>query len=175
MADLARVRGLVLDASMLINLLATQECGAILHALAVSCVAPEQALAEVTKDPVSKQRFSERKSVAARLAPLKAYALSGEAYEQYLTLAGAPPPNGLGDGEAACIAAVGALGYTICLDDAKARRICAETFPTIAMLWSAELIGHARVVKTLGKKRSDECFHQAKHFGRMRTPPHWPR
>jgi hypothetical protein len=173
MADLALARGLVLDASMLINLLATQECAAILQALGVPCVAPEHAIGEVTRDPVSRRRFADGSRNSERFTPLTTYALRGESFERFLVLVGAPPPDGLGDGEAACIATAGELGYAICLDDKKARRICREAVRNVKLTWSADLIGHERVVAALGKKRSDSCFQMAQKYGRMPLPPHW--
>ena len=170
MVDLVRVPGLVLDASMLINLLATQECSAIVAALGVRCVTPEQALAEITKDPITRQPFPNRERALQRLSAVGVHILSGDHYERFLAIAGAAPPNGLGDGEAASLATAIALRFGICLDDGKARRICSEMYPEGTIVWSADLIAHARVVKALGKVRATSCYDHARQFGRMRTP-----
>lgn len=79
MVDLGRVPGLVFDASMLINLLATQESNAIVAALGVRCVMPEQALAEVTKDPLTRKPFPNRQRALQRLSAVEVYSLSGDA------------------------------------------------------------------------------------------------
>lgn len=170
MVDLGRVPGLVFDASMLINLLATQESAAIIAALGVHCVTPEQAMAEITKDPLTRKPFPNRQRALQRLSGVQVRPLAEDAYERFLSIAGASPPDGLGDGEAASIAAAISLGYGICLDDGKARRICAAQHPSGMIVWSADLISHPRVVKALGKDIAESCFDHARQFGRMRIP-----
>jgi hypothetical protein len=170
MVDLGRVRGLVFDASMLINLLATQECAAIVAALGVPCVSPEQAVAEITKDPLTRKPFPNRARALRRLSSVGVHTLDDQGYERFLAIAGAAPPNGLGDGEAASIAAAIILGFGICLDDGKARRIYSEQQPAGVVVWSADLISHPLVVNALGEIVTASCFEHARQFGRMRIP-----
>lgn len=173
MTDLIGIRGLVLDASILINLLATQECRAIVEAVNVHCVAAEQAINEVIKHPVTAQIFSGTAEKLHQLRPVEMHHLDAAGIARFVSLASAAPPDGLGDGEAASIAAAHRLGYGICLDDGKARRIVSEAYPELPVWWSVELLGHKRVEKALGVKRAKDCIDSAKVFGRMRLPRDW--
>jgi hypothetical protein len=175
MADFVRVPGLVLDASFLINLLATQECKALVEAINLHCVTTDAAAREVLRHPVTGKAFSDPEEAIEWLQPVVAHGLDPDGVARYIDLVAAPPPNGLGDGEAACIAAAHRLGYGICLDDGRARRIVAECYPDLSVWWSIELLAHPRVEKVLGKERVAECIVRARTFGRMRMPPGWTK
>ena len=57
MPDPAGSSGLVLDANVCINLLATEAVADCLGGLAIPCFVPGQVLAEVTRDPVTRNAF----------------------------------------------------------------------------------------------------------------------
>ena len=129
MADFVGIAGLVFDASFLINVLATQECKAIIEAIDLHCITTDPATKEILRHPVTGIAFSGPEEAIEWLHPIVPRKLDPEGGDLFMSLVGAPPPNGLGDGEAACIAAAHRLGYGICLDDGKARRIVSEAYP----------------------------------------------
>ena len=78
MLDPAECGGLVLDTSVLINLLATEAVNAILEALSVPCHVPQQVLAEVCRDPVTGVIFpAERHPLREKSSGVSILALDG--------------------------------------------------------------------------------------------------
>ena len=129
MLDPAECGGLVLDTSVLINLLATEAMNAILEALAVPCHAPQQVLAEVCRDPVTGVIFpAERHPLREKSSAVSILALEGTELDLFLRIVGAPAGDALGDGEAAAIAVAISRGLDLVIDDRKARRIVRERF-----------------------------------------------
>ena len=79
----------------------------------------------------------------------------------------------LDDGEAATIAYAVAHGYSVLMDDRKARRICSERFPETPMLYTVELLLHRCVRKALGEPGQVEAVFRALRAARMRVPFKW--
>lgn len=118
---------LVLDASVLFNLLGTGRPKEVLQAIGVVCWVEARTAAEVRRMPG--QRVE-----SAPLQPLfddgclKLCRMSEQAYETYISLVSGPPTEALDDGESAAIAiAVDGFGSVV-LDDKKARRVLSNRF-----------------------------------------------
>lgn len=123
---------LVLDASVLINLLATARMESILSCICPSVMVVEEVVGEVRRNP------RDRKENAAILDPLftqgaltKVSLSTAEAMlEHYLDLAaGSKDQEDLGDGEAASIAYAVHHLYAVALDERKARAVCSRRYP----------------------------------------------
>lgn len=171
MLDPAECGGLVLDTSVLINLLATEAINAILEALAVPCHAPQQVLAEVCRDPVTGVIFpAERHPLREKSSGVSILALEGTELDLFLRIVGAPAGDALGDGEAAAIAVAVSRGLDLVIDDRKARRIVRERFSRVRTYWTVDLLQARPVVAALGRHQADECFAKARRFGRMHVP-----
>lgn len=117
--------GVILDASVLINLLGCGECVAVLEGLREKCLMEVRTLKEVRKHPIPGYDH---------VAPLRALLSSGaleevrmtdEEYESYLTFVSGPLGTRLDDGESAALAISGRAS-SIVLDERKARRRAAE-------------------------------------------------
>lgn len=115
----------VLDASVLINLLGCGECVAVLEGLREKCLMEVRTLKEVRKHPIPG---------CDHVAPLRALLSSGalaevrmtnEEYESYLTFVSGPLGTRLDDGESAALAISGRAS-SIVLDERKARRRAAK-------------------------------------------------
>jgi hypothetical protein len=83
---------------------------------------------------------------------------------------GAPAGDALGDGEAAAIAMAISRGLDLVIDDRKARRILRERFGQVRTYWTVDLLKAQRVVTALGRRCADDCFANARRFGRTHVP-----
>ena len=171
MLDLTPSVGLVLDTSVWINLLATEEMGSIVGALGVLCHAPEQVVWEITRHPVSGIDFQpERHPLRAAGSGVSILTLAAAELELFLEIVGAPAVDALGDGEAAAIAVAVTRGLELVIDDRKARRVLRERFSQVRTHWTVDLIRAAPVSSALGASRVNECLDKAVRFGRMHLP-----
>ena len=170
MPDLSESKGLVLDASVWINLLATEAMEAVLEAVAVVCHAPEQVIDEVRRHPVTGMMFSADSHPLRQKPLISNTSLEGTELDLFLEIVGAPDRDALGDGEAAAIAVAVSRGLTLVVDDRKARRILRERFSQVQTCWTVDLLQAPSVLKALGAQRAGECFEKARRFGRMHVP-----
>jgi predicted nucleic acid-binding protein len=171
MPDPGRSRGLVLDTSVWINLLATGMVEPILAALGTRCHAPDQVLIEIKRDPVTGKSFEPDGHPLRALSSLVTIIeLESGELELFLSIVGAPAIDALGDGEAAAIALAVSRHLDLVIDDRKARRILRERFSQVVTLWTVDLLRAPAVVKSLGPELAGDCFAKAERFGRMHVP-----
>jgi predicted nucleic acid-binding protein len=121
-----RHRTLVLDASVVINLLGSGRPADVLRLLGRQTVVEERALAEVRRDPSNGRPAQEALNALQMAGLIRCERLSRQGYPSFLALTGAAPPDDLDDGEAATIAHADDIAATPVLDDKKAARICAD-------------------------------------------------
>jgi predicted nucleic acid-binding protein len=162
---------LILDASVLFNLLGTGTPKELLRALDVPCWVEERTAAEV-------RRMPGQRTESAPLQPLlmdgclKLCRMSERAYETYLSLLSGPPTDTLDDGESAAIAmAVEGLGSVV-LDDKKARRILAARFPGFASGTSLSLIIEAARRAAWSEQELRDAVTMARNVSRMAVVLH---
>jgi predicted nucleic acid-binding protein len=162
---------LVVDASAIINLNATQCAADILYAL------PERV---VVVDIVAGELEGGRKKGrqdAAMLAELNdaglvdIATLGDSGYLLFEHLVVGPASATLDDGEAATIAYAVEKTLEVVVDDNKARRICREQYSGIPMRCSVEMFQHPSVQKNLGRERLSSAVLNALQTARMRVPP----
>lgn len=118
---------LVLDTSVWINVLATEEAPRIVGALGRDPLVPEQVLAEIKRDPLTKEPFQPGNHPLRTIVPVQLTHLSDVERETFLALVGAPAGDRLGDGEAAAIAVAAHREASLVIDERKARRILRES------------------------------------------------
>ncbi|MFM0453907.1 hypothetical protein PQR21_26275 [Paraburkholderia nemoris] len=162
---------LVLDASVLFNLLGTGIAKELLQALAVPCWVEERTAAEI-------RRLPGQRTESAPLQPLlddgclKLCRMSTRGYETYLSLLSGPSTDTLDDGESAAIAmAVEGLGSVV-LDDKKARRILAIRFPGFVSGTSLSLIIEAARRATWNEQKLRDAVTMARDVSRMAVVLH---
>jgi len=161
---------LVLDASVLFNLLATGAAPDFLKALDVPCWVEERTAAEV-------RRMPGERAESMPLLPLfdgghlRLCRMSPSAYDIYLSLISGSSTEALDDGESAAIATcVTGLG-SIVLDDKKARRICAERFGQVSMASSLYLFVEAARRGDWDEERLSDAIQRARDVSRMSVVP----
>ena len=115
----------VLDASVLINLLGCRECVAVLEGLGAKCLMEERTLKEVRKHPIPGCDHAEPLRALFSSGALEEVRMTEDEYETYLTFVSGPLGTRLDDGESAALAISGRASSVI-LDERKARRRAAE-------------------------------------------------
>src|SRR5690242_19524143 len=93
---------LVLDTSVWINLLATEQPWTILDALNVFSIAPEEVVREIRTNPVTKQPYPTDRH-PLRTHNVEVVKLNLEELDIFLALVSQDSVDSLGDGEAAAI------------------------------------------------------------------------
>jgi predicted nucleic acid-binding protein len=171
MPDPAKSRGLVLDTSVWINLLATESVAPILSALGANCYAPEHVVSEIKRHPITNEFFAaDNHPLRALSATVAIVSLEPSELDLFLDIVGAPATDALGDGEAAAISVAVVRGLDLVIDDRKARRIVREKFGRVQTFWTVDILRAQAVKKALGVRLADECFAKAERFGRMHIP-----
>jgi len=159
---------LVIDASVLINLLG---CGAtveVLRLLPVAVLIEQRTLAEVLTDPGRNLPSREVRERLVQERHLHVRNLAGDAIECFLELV--LEPDGLDDGEAATIACALDTGATAVLDERKARRVVRERFPGLALTSTAGLFRSLLEQRRMDDERVRTLLLAALQRARMSVP-----
>ena len=160
---------LVLDASVALNLLGTGQAARLLQALGRKVVMDEHAIKEIIFDPSN--GASGEHAIAALTAAnlITRHRLTTNAYELFLELTGAIPPDDLGDGEAATIATATYAHAIPVIDERKARRIVSTRTPGTPVLHTIDLLACPAVVNAFAHQIGDIVYGALRH-ARMRVP-----
>ncbi len=164
-------QSIVLDTSVLVNVIASGHAEQILMALPGPLFVVDQVLWELRYDP---REPEPREPNPAVLHPflhdglLRHVALTPAAKETLFDLASAPAPDNLHDGEAAVIAHALHAAAAVATDDGKARRVCRERFPQLKLVSSVDIFRDPGVAAVLGG-RLPEALLCAVSRGRMRV------
>lgn len=162
--------GLVLDASVIINVLGSGFAGRILEALSTRLVVADVTSREIVRNPVDPSDRANPVDALVARGVVERIAINGDLTQTFISLVGATPPDDLGDGESGAIALAVHLDLVVALDDAKARRICRARFPWVDIVASVDLLTHANVSAALGANLAD-AVHGAMNHARMRVLP----
>ena len=135
---------LVIDASVVINLLGTGKPADLLGMLNRRVNIDELALNEVTSDPLNKLPGRDAVEALLRSGLISSGRLSALAFEVFLELTGATPPDDLGDGEAATIAQSFDIGAVPVIDERKATRIALSMRPTHPIHYIPSIFWHVQ-------------------------------
>lgn len=130
---------LVLDASVVINLLGTGRPVEVLAGLRQRCLIEQKTLQEVKRHPIPGFKLEERMDMLFRDGLLEAVRMTDAEYEVFIELVHAPLGVRLGDGESAAIA-IASRGAGIVLDEKRARRRVAEMLPALPAVSSLRLV-----------------------------------
>lgn len=161
-------RVIVIDASVLINLLASLAPSAVLGALGAKCIVEEKTLAEVTKHPVSGRDHKNELRQLIDESLLESLKMSDSQYERFVELVSGDVSDALGDGESAAIALASDMNAMLALDDRKARRIVGERFPNLTVISSLKLFSETRRPGGLKAGEVTKVVNNAISHGRMR-------
>jgi len=160
---------LVLDASVALNLLCTGQAARLLQTLGRKIVMDEQAIKEIIYDPSNGAPGEHAIATLATAGLIKRHRLTTPAYELFLELTGAAPPDDLGDGEAATIATATHANAIPVIDERKARRIVSTRTPGTTVLHTIDLLACPAVVSAFAAELGDIVYGALRH-ARMRVP-----
>jgi predicted nucleic acid-binding protein len=161
---------LVVDASVAINLLGTGRPAEVFRILKRKVLMDERALEEVTIDPFSKRPGRESMEVLMGLGLISPIRLSALAFEMFLDLTGATPPDDLGDGEAATIAQAFDIGAVPVIDERKATRISLSLRPKHPILHTIDILACSEVAEGFSRQELGDLIYAALRHARMRVP-----
>ena len=159
---------LVLDTSVLLNLLASGRSRLLLQRISVQVVVPAAVINEVTREPLPADEPTEGLDDLLAVGLLTKVDPSDEEVELALGLAGAPSPDDLDDGEAYAIALAVKLKAAIGVDERKARRIIQTRWPDFSCRFSIELFQAA--ADGMDEAEYADLVYSALRLGRMRIP-----
>jgi predicted nucleic acid-binding protein len=154
---------LILDTSVVINLLGTGEATAVLAALGHPCLVEERALREVLRHPMHGCDLTSAMAELQTNGLLKEVRMTPREYELFLQV-------GLGPGESAAIA-IAARGACVVLDDRLARRYARSVanFPLLGSSLTLILTGTFRAGEQIARAR--KLIEAARMNSRMGVPP----
>jgi predicted nucleic acid-binding protein len=161
---------LVADASIIINLNATNSAKDIVGALPNRMVVTSVVLAELSAGASRGHEDARQLELLIGGGSMGLVELGGMAEEVYASLVDGATGSTLDDGEASTIAYALEIGGIAAIDDHKARRICSERFSGLRIAWSTDLLLHESVAATLGREAQANAIFNALQKARMRVP-----
>lgn len=162
-------RVVVLDTSVVLNLLASGGAARVLESLEYTFWVPTQVLREVKREPAPSS--SERSTLPYLLDKgiLREFLPEGDVLNIVLELVSAPGADGLEDGEAAAIAVAESLDCAVALDESKARRIATARRSVPMPLCSVDLFKALSGHRDLQDGELCELVFNALRLARMRV------
>ncbi|WP_418648277.1 hypothetical protein ACNQFN_06175 [Thauera butanivorans] len=165
-------QALVLDASVIINLLATGSVGAILQALDVRLIVTDNVVREIGQGEVNGRQ--EPKLLAELIGNqiLRVEELAGPSLENFFDMISGHTSNSLGDGEAATIAFAHNNGFSAAIDEKKAARIVGERFGALKLVTTVDILAYGPVQASLGHETLSNATLRALRHARMQVRDH---
>ncbi|HUN96777.1 MAG TPA: hypothetical protein VMU69_11155 [Bradyrhizobium sp.] len=163
---------LIADASAIINLNATGCAAEILKALPNPVAVTEVVPSELATGRIRGRRDADFLQELVSGGFISVVALNGTAEAHFERLVVGAAAMTLDDGEAATIAFAVANGGVPIIDERKAKRICAEHFPSLRLACSTDIFAHDGVLRAMGTARLSQAVVNALQLARMRVLPH---
>ena len=163
--------GMVIDASVVINLNATGHASEILAAFPNPFSVTEIAYAELAGGEHKGHNDSHELRKLLESGLIELARLGSAAEHIFSNLIEGSAISTLDDGEAATIANAIEGGRLAVIDERKARNICAANYPDLAVIATADLLIDHAVREALGPNGQINAIVSALKRARMRVPP----
>ena len=160
---------LVLDASVIINLLATGHANTILQALAVPLYITDNVVREIEQGAVNGRPEPALLAELISNQALIVKELTGTALEDFFGMVSGHTSSSLGDGEAATLALAYRNGFSAAIDEKKATRIAAERFETLKLVTTVDILAAPSVQGALRKDALTSATLRALQRARMQV------
>lgn len=163
---------LVLDASVVINLVASGHGCAVLSAIGRPVIVPEVVAGELDIGVNSGRQDGEVLARWVTDGNVSKDGLTDAAWAYFEQLVSGSGPESLEDGEAATIALAHDRDAIAVLDERKAVRLCEARLPTLLHVSTVDLLLHPNVTVQLGEDTLIDALFNALTLARMRVFPH---
>lgn len=163
---------LALDASVIINLLATGYANTILQALAVPLYVTDNVVREIEQGAVNGRPEPALLDELISNQILIVKELAGAALEDFFEMVSGHTSSSLGDGEAATLALAHRNGLSAAIDEKKATRIAAQRFESLRLVTTVDILAFAPVQSSLGNEVLAQATLHALQRARMQVREH---
>jgi predicted nucleic acid-binding protein len=162
---------LVADASVVINLNATDCAAEIIKAISSPFLVTDNACIELESGAGNGHRDHELLVGLIDAGLVRRVSLAKSSIPIYESLIDGTARQTLDDGEAATIAYAHEVGGAALIDERKARKLCTTSFPQLALTSTVELLMHQSVAAALGAEKRLDALTRALTHARMRVAP----
>lgn len=159
----------VLDASVIINLLATGHADKILRALPGRSYITENVVVEIKGGAENGRPESKKLFDLIERGNLEVVELDEQALESFIGIVSGSASDSLGDGEAATLAFAHRNGLIAAIDEKKATRIAADRFEVLKIATTVDLLAHTPVRLALGQEQLSTAVLDALRLARMQV------
>lgn len=160
---------LVLDASVIINLLATGHAGVILQTLPGRSYVTENVVSEINGGAGSGRPESKQLLELIECRNLEVVDLDELALDSFIGIVSGSASESLGDGEAATLAFAHHRGLVAAIDERKATRIAAERFTSLRIATTVDILAYPSVRRALGQEKLSTAVLDALRLARMQV------
>ena len=168
-SEASRMR--IADASVWINLIATERAHVILRATPVPLRITDVALAELERGRAKGRQAADEMAALLHVGLTEVVPLAGEDEGLFFSLVSGSAAETLDDGEAATLACAHRLGVGAVIDERKATLIAARRFGALEVFSTVDLLLSPEVRDACGQDFGDALF-GALTGARMRVPDH---
>lgn len=158
---------LVIDSSVVINLVATGYAEEILASIPNRAVAVEEVVMEISRGHKKGKPGADIFNKLVESGHLIEVSLDPVALEHFGELSSGPAASTLGSGEAATIAHAAVNNGMPIIDERKATRVCSEKYPDITIACTTDIFSHPDVQKALGRNKLSAAVENALGKARM--------
>lgn len=159
----------IADASVWINLIATERAHIILRATPIPLRITDVALAELERGRSKGRLAADEMAALLHMGLTEVVALAEEDEALFVSLVSGAAAETLDDGEAATLACAHRLGACALIDERKATQIAMRRFAKLEVISTVDLLLSPEVRSACGKGLSDVLF-RALTGARMRVP-----
>lgn len=165
-------RGIVLDASVIINLLATKKADEILMALDMKVTTPDVVAREISRGAENgREEFDGLRGLIDKRV-IEVNELRVQTLEVFFDLVSGGTANSLGDGEAATLALSEGNNFVAAIDEKKATQRASEAFSSLKMATTIDLLSYVSVKNLLSKDELSQSVLLALRNARMQVWDH---
>lgn len=161
---------IVADSSVVINLNATGRANDIIRTLNASFVVTENSLNELERAEAHGYDDAAKLKALVAVGLVAIQPLGANAELVYASLIEGSALRTLDDGEAATIGYASEHNGVAVIDERKGRSICAESFQTLRVASTVDILTHPNVEAALGVESRNDALYKALKEGRMRVP-----
>jgi predicted nucleic acid-binding protein len=161
---------LVSDASVWINLIATERAEVVIRSSSVRHLITSTARSELDAGRAKGRRTAIAVAELIEMELISEVALGPAEEETFLSLVAGPVSETLDDGEAATIAYAIGSGSIALIDERKATSLCGNRFPSVKVMSTTDLLLSQAVQSTLSADDLADSLFKALSVARMRVP-----